>query len=252
MHQVKNLPCRTQKRKIEFNLFSHLRHRHELCSNAAIKIARFVATNQNDLQTDSKKDLFYPEENIVCPLPSSFESICPLTKYGVYGILEIHKIRLCDGQEHALMHHLITFHNLRRSSATKLIKAIMSKTDYNRTLFKIDEMIDEQTIACPMTNANLKLFGILQSVPATPCSTVMKKFGLRQHLRKYHNLQALATRKIIDAYEKNQKKMLFERDDNVLQHSRSSPSSKPKVHFLITNETYSQQCIYRVSQITLY
>jgi hypothetical protein len=226
-HQVKNLPCRTQQRQVEFSLFNHLRQRHELCPNASIKIIRAVMVDTS--QTAFKSDLFFPEENIVCPLPSTFESVCPLTAYNIYGILAKHKIRLCDGRDYALMHHFVTFHNLRRSVATKLIKAIMSKTNPNEALFKIDEVIDEQEIACPMTNTNLKLFGIHQSIPNTPCASIMKKFGLRQHLRKYHNLHAFATKKIIDAYERNQKNILFERDEKVLQHQRVSPSSKPKV-----------------------
>jgi len=228
-HQVKNLPCRTQERKVEFSLFNHLRHRHELCTNASIKIIRSFMVNPISSQTTSKSDLFFPEENIVCPLPSNFESICPLTEYDVYGISEKHKIRLCDGREYSLMHHFVTFHNLRRAVATKLIKAIMNKADRKQELFKIDEMIDEQEITCPMTNTNLKLFGIHQSIPGTPCSSIMKKFGLRQHLRKYHNLHAPATKKIMDAYERNQKNILFEKDEKILQKQRTSTSSKPKV-----------------------
>lgn len=231
-HQVKNLPCRTQQRKVEFGLFNHLRLQHELCSNASMKIVRAIISDLSNVPTASKKDLFCLEENIVCPPPSTFESACPLTTYGVYGVSEIHKIRLCDGGEHALMHHFITFHNLRRSSATKLIKAIMNKANCNQTLFKADEIIDEQTVACPLTQNNLKLFGIHQSISGAPCLSVMKKFGLRQHLRKYHNLNALAVRKILDAHEKNQKKVLFERDEKIIQQSRMSASSKPKVGLL--------------------
>ncbi|CAF1317104.1 unnamed protein product, partial [Didymodactylos carnosus] len=193
-HNINNIPCNGRHLSEKFGLINHLQNYHDFNYNSSKKIVKLVMA-ANDSAVDTTIDLFSNENDISNQNVSKFKANCMLNRYNVYGITQKHKIQLCQGEYFHLKDHLILYHNIRASCATKLVEAVMNKINKTEQIIKPDEIIIQEKIQCPLHMNNLELYGInKKSIPNAPCSTILKKFYLQKHLRVGHQLTLKATR----------------------------------------------------------
>ncbi|CAF1138048.1 unnamed protein product [Adineta ricciae] len=137
------------------------------------------------------------------PRPTSLHlhrDICPLTKYGVFGLENVQDIkRFCpiDNKTPVYLYiHFIRTHNIRPYVATKLVRALRNRCNLMET--KIFEQINKQTLQCPFNKSALK-FNEENCIPKTPCYSLLDQDDFKRHLRQVHSITKMNTDLIYDA-----------------------------------------------------
>ncbi|CAF0926192.1 unnamed protein product [Didymodactylos carnosus] len=225
-HNVNNIPCNQRHRSKAFGLSFHLQDYHDLSYQSATKIVKLIMS-ANDSAVDTAIDLFSREKTIIFPLVQSYKAECPLKTYNVYGITKNHKTKLCQGEHLHLKHHFIVYHDLSSACATKLVKAIMNKTNKNVQIFQANETIIEEKLQCSLILNNLESYGITKKIVTnTPCSAILKRNYLQKHMKTAHHFTSTAIKKILDGYGKNQKEKSFECNERTVERSKVSKKLK--------------------------
>ncbi|UJR36761.1 hypothetical protein I4U23_029476 [Adineta vaga] len=176
----------------------------------------------------------------------SFEGICPLTHYGIYGIkksFNMPNFPCCDKTEHiSLKKHLMYKHNLSNTAANKIVLDRMNTINPNRKkksplIFNSTQELFSHSVhwhkgQCPFS------YGFTNVYNLTCLNHKIKNFDCRHHkqclllshLRVSHNLNIKSAKKIVKAImsssiESRQKSsiendireiILFQKDDVVL------------------------------------
>ncbi|CAF0916779.1 unnamed protein product [Adineta ricciae] len=137
------------------------------------------------------------------PRPSTLHllrDICPLTKYGVFGLENVQDIkRFCpiDNKIPVYLYiHFIRTHNIRPYVATQLVRALRNQCNLMET--KIFTQINKQTLQCPFNKSALK-FNEENCIPKTPCYSLLDQDDFKRHLRQVHSITKMNTDLIYDA-----------------------------------------------------
>ncbi|CAF1098476.1 unnamed protein product [Didymodactylos carnosus] len=230
-HKLRNIPCKKYLSP-PFALYDHLQHHHDLNHHAASKIIQLLINiAKNGLILDSNIDLFSHETiQINRQNPTRFKTNCPLTQYGVYGVLKQHQISLCTGRHGLLRDHLCRYHNFAPVCARKFVKAVMNKINKTEQLFDPNEVIIDQNleITCPfdVNYSGLQTFNINHPVTNTPCSKKLKKFNLQQHLRQHHHLTLDETRRIMREHRNDHNLNITKNEHDVSNKLKRSKTLK--------------------------
>lgn len=130
-----------------------------------------------------------------------YRGSCPLTRIGVYGILPIHNIRMCEGKTSCLYNHLQSFHHMTARSAYKVCKAILKQRDPIVTvLFTAEEVLYNKDfhIACPFNHDARNPFDCQPKyIFKAPCSSIISRLDMPRHLRDVHHVYRACALKIV-------------------------------------------------------
>ena len=157
---------------------------------------------------------------------------CPLIRSGVFGILPIHNVRLCEGKSSCLYNHLQSFHHMTASSAYKVCNAILRKCDPVTTvLFDSKEILFNRNfhLSCPFNQNSKNPFNCQpQYIVKTPCSSIISRLDMPRHLRDVHRIDRIYALKIVAEMRrcskysnKNQivhlNRNLFDKHENIIE-----------------------------------
>ncbi|UJR25602.1 hypothetical protein I4U23_006946 [Adineta vaga] len=120
--------------------------------------------------------------------------ICPLTKYGVFGLENLQNIkRFCSNENRTSVYlyiHFIRTHHIKPYIATQLVRAIRSKCNPMETKIfpQINHnIITKKTFQCPF-NKNAMKFNEENSIPKTPCCSLIEEDNFQKHLGEIHSI----------------------------------------------------------------
>jgi hypothetical protein len=130
-----------------------------------------------------------------------YRGACPLTQAGVFGILPLHNIRLCEGKPSCLYNHLQSFHHMTARSAYKVCKAVLKQRDPVLTnLFGSEDILYNKSfpIACPFHQDSKNPFDCHPKyVVKAPCASIISRLDMPRHLRDVHHVYRPAALKIV-------------------------------------------------------
>ncbi|CAF1606249.1 unnamed protein product [Didymodactylos carnosus] len=145
---------------------------------------------------------FVPSTSFKIVKPYNYVGKCPLTRFGVYGIIEEFGIPLCPDESqtstHLLRYHLVNVHRMNYECAKKLILALMNKADVNELVFKKDDhvAISNLKYTCPLSSKDSLLFKdhpLWRNCPCLigneGCIDKLRPNELKKHMRLHHNIE---------------------------------------------------------------
>ncbi|CAF1001829.1 unnamed protein product [Adineta steineri] len=161
-----------------------------------------------------------------------YRGLCPLTRVGLFGILPIHNIRLCEGKSSCLYNHLQSFHHMTARSAYKVCKAVLKQRDPILTvLFGSEDILYNKHfhIACPFNEDAKNPFECQPKyIYKAPCSSIISRLDMPRHLRDVHHVYRTSALKIVAEMrrcsknsDKNQilklNPTLFDKHENIIE-----------------------------------
>ena len=157
---------------------------------------------------------------------------CPLTRPGLYGILPIHNVRLCEGKPSCLYNHLQSFHHMTARSAHKVCKAVLRQCDPVLTvLFGSEDILYNKNfhIACPFNQDAKNPFDCQPKyILKAPCSSIISRLDMPRHLRDVHHIYRAYALKIVAEMRRCSKnsdknnlmklnRNLFDKHENIIE-----------------------------------
>lgn len=170
-----------------------------------------------------------------------YRGTCPLTRVGLFGILPIHNIRLCEGKPSCLYNHLQSFHHMTARSAYKVCKAVLKQRDPVVTvLFSSQDVLYNKNfhIACPFNQDSRNPFDCEpRYIMKAPCSSIISRLDMPRHLRDVHHVYRASALKIVAEMRrctKNSSKNhpiqlnrnLFGKDENIIELINDKSNSR--------------------------
>ena len=162
-----------------------------------------------------------------------YRGCCPLTRPGLFGILPVHNIRVCEGKSSCLYNHLQSFHHMTARSSYKLCRAVLKKRDPVLTsLFHRDDILYNKDfhIACPFNHDAKNPFDCQPKyILKAPCSSIISRLDMPRHLRDVHHVYRAAALKIVAEMRRCSKtsdtaktgwklnRNLFEKQENIIE-----------------------------------
>ena len=166
---------------------------------------------------------------------------CPVTRNGVYGILPIHNIRVCEGKSSCLYNHLQSFHHMTARSAYKVCRAALKQRDPMATiLFESSDVLYNKYfhIACPFNEDSRNPFECQPKMIAkSPCNSVISRLDMPRHLRDVHHVHRAYALKIVaelrrcakNSDKSNPAKLnrnLFDKHENIIEVNNGKINSQ--------------------------
>ncbi|CAF1009866.1 unnamed protein product [Rotaria sordida] len=176
--------------------------------------------NKNDMETsssfnsDTNADVNYSHKlntNIKSNNVKHFYGQCPLTRLGIYGLTNKHKLRLCSSNRKTsdicLIKHFNRYHHLKWTLSSTLTKAIINKLDPLTTcIFQSGfDIIDQRfhRIRCP-----------LNKIKSYNCRSLIFIGSLKKHLLKVHHFKLKTYNKINEAIKRKISLMKIDFDED--------------------------------------
>lgn len=135
-------------------------------------------------------------------------SVCPLTKIGVFGLMETHNLtNLCTGQLKSivLLTHLIFKHRIQSKISYQIVKAISQNLDPMTTIIfpQDDRSITVEDVPCPFNAETMSKLSTTLSIPQTPCTSKIHTYYIKSHLISTHRLSKADAQLIHDMMKSN-------------------------------------------------
>jgi len=161
-----------------------------------------------------------------------YRGLCPLIRAGLFGILPIHNIRLCEGKSSCLYNHLQSFHHMTARSAYKVCKAVLKQRDPVTTvLFGVEDILYNKNfhIACPFNQDSKNPFDCQPKyILKAPCSSIISRLDMPRHLRDVHHVYRTCALKIVAEMRRCSKnsdknhvmklnRNLFDKHENIIE-----------------------------------
>lgn len=173
-----------------------------------------------------------------------YRGLCPLTRSGVFGILPIHNVRICEGKSSCLYNHLQSFHHMTAQSAYKVCKAVLRQRDPDATvLFNSKDVLYNRNfhMACPFNQDSKNPFDCQPKyIIKTPCSSIISRLDMCRHLRDVHHVYRACALKIVAEMRRcsknstknnivNLNRNLFDKQENIIE--LIDEKANQQVHF---------------------
>ncbi|CAF0803996.1 unnamed protein product [Rotaria sp. Silwood1] len=167
-----------------------------------------IETNKHDIETSSSFN-FNTDSDVYCAHATNantkYDEIsyhrgqCPLTRLGIYGLTDKHKLRLCSSEKKTpdlyLLNHFHRYHHLTNKLSYTLTKAIINKLNPLTTcIFQSEtDIIDQHyhLIRCP-----------LSKMESINCRRPLFKRSLKKHLLQVHHLTLKTCNKMLETIQK--------------------------------------------------